>query len=94
MINDDDIIQYGTIAGMISYPPTQPTKQSDSPYIIPIARIEIAKNSGGEFIHKDGNSIFMWRYDALHVAYWDNGSYGAWELWTKEEIPMSELKSL
>ena len=77
-----------------SPPNYQPNSKPDPLPIIPARVIKLAKDAGGEFIHPSGDSIFMWRYDAMHVAWWNGSTFGAWELWTKEEIPTGVLKPL
>jgi hypothetical protein len=70
----------------------QPNKEPE--HIIPISRIRLAKDSGGEFIHKNGKQIYKWSYDKMYYADYDGSGFGSWFLWTEEQVPMGELRGL
>ena len=79
----------------MGYQPNSP--KPDPETVIPQKVLRLAKESGGEFIYPDGKSIYRWRFNQLYVAYWISdyvGYFGAWELWTKEEIPTGVLREL
>ena len=77
-----------------SPPNYQPNAKPDPEVIIPARVIKLAIDSGGEFIHPSGDSIYKWTYDRMHVAWWNGSNFGSWFEWTKEEIPTGVLKPL
>jgi hypothetical protein len=82
------------VMNTLYYPPTQPAKTQESLPVIPDRIIQLAKNSGGEFIHKNGQQIYRWSYDKMYYADYDGSGFGSWFLWTDEQLPVGELKEL
>ena len=72
----------------------QPNSKPDPEVIIPARVIKLAKDAGGEFIHKDGIRIFKWLFNQMLYADYDGRKFGSWFPWLDEDIPTGELKEL
>ena len=72
----------------------KPNSKPDPEPIILVARLKLAKQSGGEFIHKDGQQIYKWLYDKMYYADYNGSTFGSWFPWLGEELPAGELREL
>lgn len=53
-----------------------------------------AVEAGAEFIHKDGLTVWRWRYGKLQTAFWDGSRFGSWFEFEGEKLPAGELVEL
>lgn len=74
----------------------QPGQQPAPPPPVITDRLRLAAvEAGAEFIHKDGLTVWRWRYDKLQTAFWDGaGRFGSWFEFEGEVLPAGELVEL